>query len=243
MIIKQMRYLVLGILCFVFSTAGKASAEDILLVTHEFRPYSWVDKVGIYKGASVEIADLLFKKAEISKKWRIMPLKRAYGYVKKTPNTCLFPLQRNQEREADFQWVSPIMINRFAFYSSVANDISIRTLEDLNNFKVASYLGSGLKEYLDGFGIKTIEAIKDEVAANMVSLGRADVWATDVFSEPYTSELINKKFNKKFVFFTSIGAMACHQSLSKETINRLQTELSALYRNLEIAKIVRRYER
>lgn len=240
---KSLRHFFWMIGLFGVMAANHLMAEEILLVTHEFRPYSWVDKKDdSYKGVSIEIADLLFEKAEITKKWRIMPLKRAYGYVKKTPNTCLFPLQRNQEREADFQWVSPIMINRFAFYTPLENDVSIRTLEDLSNYKVASYLGSGLKEYLDGFGIKTIEAIKDEVAANMVSLGRADVWATDEFSEPSTSKMINKQFSKKFVFFTSIGAMACHQSLSPQTIRRLQAELSGMYRRLEIAKIVRKYE-
>jgi len=223
--------------------ASLSSAQEITLVTHEYKPYSWVNESGDITGLTVEIANLMFEKANLQKKWKIVPSKRAYNHVKRTPNSCIFPLQRNQEREADFKWVSPIMINRFGFYTPEGSELDIRTLADLQDLKVVSYLGSGLKEYLDGFGITTIEAFKDDVAANMVSIGRVDVWATDVFSVPYNLETSETKFEEKFIFFTSIGAMACHRSMSDETIKSLQDELFALYQSLEIAKIVRRYER
>jgi polar amino acid transport system substrate-binding protein len=231
-----------GWLLCLFS-CGLLAKEEITLVTHEYKPYSWVEESGDATGLTVEIANLMFQRANIEKSWKFMPSKRAYSYAKNKPNTCVFPLQRNQEREADFQWVGPIMINRYAFYTLEGSGIRLENLADLKRYKVVSYLGSGLREYLQGFGISTIEALKDEVAATMVSIGRVQVWATDVFSVPYTIEQQENTFDQQFVFFTSISAMACHQSMSKELIDQLQAELTQLYLTQEIAKIVRRYER
>ncbi|GLQ32519.1 substrate-binding periplasmic protein [Litoribrevibacter albus] len=220
------------------------SGEVITLVTHEYKPYSWVDNAsGEVKGLTVEIANLMFERAKVKKSWKIMPSKRAYNYAKSKSNTCIFPLQRNQEREADFKWVGPIMINKYAFYTLADADIALETLEDVKKYTVVTYLGSGLREYLSGFGINTIEALKDEVAATMVSIGRVPVWATDVFSAPYTIGQQTKAFDEEYVFFTSLSAMACHRGMSDEMVNRLQSELTQLYKTQEIAKIVRRYER
>ena len=172
-----------------------------------------------------------------------MPSKRAYQYAKSTNNSCMFPLQRNQEREADFQWVGPIMINRYAFYTLQNNAIQLDRLNDLKSLKVVTYLGSGLKEYLSGFGIRVIETLEDDMAATMVSIGRANVWASDELSASYILESQKEKFDQEFVFFTSISAMACHLSMPKTLVRRLQKELTGLYQSQEVAKIVRRYQR
>ncbi|MFC3153081.1 substrate-binding periplasmic protein [Litoribrevibacter euphylliae] len=218
-------------------------ADIVTLVTHESKPYAWVDESGHINGMTVDIANLIFQRANIKKNWKLMPSKRAYRYAKTNINTCIFPLQRNQEREADFQWVGPIMINRYAFYTLENSTIELNTLADLKSFKVVTYLGSGLKEYLSGFGIRVIETLQDDMAATMVSLGRANVWAADVYNVPYMLEAQEHKFDEEFIFFTSISAMACHLSMPESLIADLQEELTGLYRTLEIAKIVRRYER
>jgi polar amino acid transport system substrate-binding protein len=240
MFVKRNLILYLSIflsLCF------QVQASEVTLVTHEYKPYSWVDEKGEIRGLAVDIADLVFERSGIKKSWKIVPLKRAYKQAQTIENTCIFPLQRNQEREADFKWLSPILINRYAFYTPKGRDMKLRTLADLKGLKVVSYLGSGLSEYLNGFGIHTIETFKDNLAANMVSIGRADVWATDIFSKPYIVESRRLEFDQKFIFFTSIGAMACNRKMPQGLVDTLQKHLSELYRNGEIAKIVRRYVR
>lgn len=227
----------------VMPTGSVWAAETVTLVTHESKPFAWLDKSGKIQGLTVDIANRIFERANIKKKWKLMPSKRAYRYAKSQSNTCIFPLQRNQEREADFQWVGPIMINRYAFYTLEGSALELNSLADLESLKVVTYLGSGLKEYLGGFGIRVIETLQDDMAATMVSIGRAHVWAADVYSAPYQLDTQKQKFDEKFIFFTSISAMACHLSMPKSLIADLQDELTHLYRTLEIAKIVRRYER
>jgi polar amino acid transport system substrate-binding protein len=221
--------------------ASEEQKAELVLVTHNLAPYSWLDDKGKMKGLTVEVADLLFEAADVSKRWRVMPQKRAYNYVKATPNTCVFPSQRNQEREASYRWISPMLITRYAAFAPKGSAIKVRTLQDMQAYKVVTQLGSGIKEYLTAFDIDVIEVVKDEQAAAMVTLGRADLWAADILSKVHLQGALKTDFDQQFVFFTSISAMACHRDVPEHLIKHLQAHLSELYRSQKVSKIVRKY--
>ena len=230
----------------VFLSPRLWADNELLLVTHNAPPYSSVSATGEMQGLSVEVADLLFENIGMNKKWLLMSRKRVHLFVAKTPNSCVFPSQRNQEREASFKWVSPMLITRFAFFSNADSTTSVRTLADLTELRIVSTLGSGVKEYLDGFGISTMEVVQDEQAASMLALGRADLWAADVLSAKYltnfTDITFGKAFKQQFIFFTSISAMACNRNVSDAMISLFQSHLSELYRSKKIADIEQKYQ-
>lgn len=235
---------VVYILCVILSVNAWADAlsdTELLLVTHKIPPYSWPDEDGVMQGLTVEIADLLFESAGVAKRWRVMPQKRAYNYVKTTPNTCVFPSQRSQEREASYRWVSPILITQYAVFAHQDRSIRVRTLQDMQNYKVVTQLGSGIKEYLVEFGIDVIEVVKPEQAMAMVSLGRSDLWATDILSKVHVQSPSKNDFGQQFIFFTSISAMACNRNVPEALIQHLQAHLSDLYKGQKVSKIVQRY--
>lgn len=231
--------ILMGTILGAMSLSSAVQAEKFVLYTEELPPYSF--KSGDRRGAAIDIASTLFERAGLDYEVKITPWKRAYVTVENTANTCLFPAQRNQEREASFQWVSPLYISQTAFYGMKGDGLEIRTLNDAKGLKIGSYNGSAAAEYLEGFGYDVKTVAHDKQNIMKLSRNRVDLWASDTLSVIHQSKVQNQELDQKLVYFTTLRALACSLDIPRATVDKLQMVLNSMYGDGTIDKIMVSY--
>ncbi|CAH0536320.1 substrate-binding periplasmic protein [Vibrio marisflavi] len=224
----------------LFSTA--VQAETFTLLTEALPPYAYKSN-GQLKGVAVDIVSQLFRNAGFDYKVRIVPWKRAYTIAYEQSNTCVFPVQRNQEREAEFHWVSPLLITQTAFYTNANSKVEIRTLNDVANLNIGSYLGSATAQYLESQGFKVEETTRDEQNILKLKSKRIDVWATDVLVANYLlkQEKLSKEIKNRLAYFSTLRGLACNKTASSSDIDRLSDELRKMYLDGSVERIIKKY--
>jgi polar amino acid transport system substrate-binding protein len=230
-----------SILILLILTLSNVNAKVFTLYTEKLPPYSSVINNKI-QGLSVDIITELFKRSELEIDFQILPLKRAILMTIQEPDSCVFPLERNQEREVDFKWVSPVQISKNAFYVLNDSPIDIRTLADVKNYVVGSYLGSATANYLAEQGIKTSEVSYDAQNIKMLISNRIDIWASDTLVADFLlSENGDKSIEKELIYFTTLRALACNLNFPSRAHETLENNLAAMYRDGTILKLMAKY--
>lgn len=221
----------------LFMPIGSLHAESLKVVTFIEKPLIYQEK-GEPVGVVVDVVKELFRQAGIDYSLRLMPPKRALFTTVETDGFCVFPIARSQEREALFRWVSPILISRHGLFSGPNHPIKLKTLEDARPFKIGSYLGSGVGEYLENQGFNVEYAGRNELSARKLQKNRIDLWVSDIKSAKY---LINSErlsiAEPELVFFTTVRAMACNLNTDPAVVKQLQKTITQMYRNGDVEKI------
>lgn len=211
-------------------TLSNALAEKINVITYEESPYAvMVGKT--QKGLLVDMLEEMFSRSGLQYELRFMPLKRAIATAKFKSDYCVLPIVRSQEREANFQWVSPVLVSRYGLFSQQGESIPLVTLSDAKDYKIGSFLGHGIGEYLIDLGFDVEFTALSVQNVQKLKRGRFELWAEDLIS---ARELMKKQgeifAQPELVFYTSLRAMACNKSLPAEQIEKLSTALIAMYR-------------
>jgi polar amino acid transport system substrate-binding protein len=126
-------------------------AKKLEIITHDFPPFSYLNKDGELSDMSVEILtaalkDMNFTDYTIS----IYPWSRALKSVSNKPNYLLFPFARKKNREANFIWAGkagPRKISLFKLRSrkDITNN---QALKHYQNLWVASMRGTAYTKAL-----------------------------------------------------------------------------------------------
>lgn len=238
----NLRNAVLAIaISFLLPVCAFAKQSNTLnLLTYEESPLVMLGDNGA-EGLIVEVIKLLMQRADVDYKIRFMPPKRIIVKAEHTANFCAFPISRSQEREARFQWVSPILISRHAFYSQEKHTHPLRMMKDAKSLRIGSALGDGVGEYLEGLGYNVDNTRRNELNAEKLALQRVDLWLADTISAPYLAKKRGITLNSpELVFFTTLRSMGCHKSVDPLLIAKLQNTLIEMYRDGTINKL---YER
>ncbi|UZE96410.1 substrate-binding periplasmic protein [Alkalimarinus alittae] len=226
------------LLCWgLLAVSVSIHAKPLNVVTFIEKPLIY-QKGGEPVGVVVDVVKEIFRQANIEYNLRLMPPKRALFTTAEADGYCVFPIERSQEREALFKWVSPIVISRHGLFSAPGKPISIKTLEDAKPYKLGSYLGSGVGEYLENLGFNVEYATRNELSARKLLKSRVDLWVSDIKSAKY---LINSErlpiTEPEIVFFTTIRAMACNLNVDPSIVKQLQKTVTQMYRNGSAEKI------
>lgn len=224
------------------SLVSPAFAATFLLLTEELPPYSIKNSSG-GTGASIDIVSKLFTRVGFDYKIKVIPWKRAIVTALRNNNTCVFPMQRNQEREASYQWISPILITYTGLYTLRDSPHKLITLDDAKGLKIGTYNGSAVAEYLSSWGYDVKMTPKDAPNIKKLRSKRIDVWAADTLSAKYLAkkhEMTNIK--EQLVYFSTLRALACNINVSDMKISKLQQELKLMYTDGTIEKILSKYQ-
>ena len=227
-------------LLFFLALPFQAGADhfDLHLLAHKNAPYVYTEGETI-TGTAVKVVDELMARAKLSHSVDIVPAKRALIMAIKNTHTCIFPVERSQEREAQFSWVSPIVISRHGFFKRIGDEtLNIRTLTDAQPYVIGSYLGSGISEYLKNFKFNVDLVADNEANIYKLKAKRIDLWASDILSAKYMMfEKREEVAELAMSFFITLKGMACHRSVPEETIERLSQELKGMYQDGTIETI------
>jgi polar amino acid transport system substrate-binding protein len=214
----------------------------VTLYTNVQPPY--VDVInGQASGMMIDLIEQLFTRAEVEYSIEFVPWRRAFLTAQTEQNSCVFPVQRSQEREPLLHWIGPIQITKTGFYTLEKDNFSIRTIADVEGYTIGSLAGGVAAEYLAAQGIHTSET--SENFPNLLMLGshRIDIWASDTVTADYIihTQGGDKKIRKSLEFFTTLRALGCHLDVDQSTIDQLSRSLKSMYQDGTIDKILMRY--
>lgn len=230
--------MIIASLCFI---SMSLQASTFTLLTEELPPYA-MKQGGKPAGATVEIVSTLFERAGLKYTVKIQPWKRAYESAQKNSNTCVFPVQRSQEREVLFHWISPIVITQTAFYTHEDSTQSIRSLNDVKDLRIGSYKGSNAADYLTSQGYELALTPKDAPNIQKLNSKRIDVWAADTITSKYLMKQKNiNNIKEQLVYFTALRALACGLDTSESDIAKLSGELKKMYTDGSVEAVMNKY--
>lgn len=223
------------------SLAPNSMDQKLTLITYSDWPYASMEQ-GKPQGLLIDVVLELFRRAQIDFDFRFYPLKRGMLTVKKRPFHCVFPVDRNQEREAFYTWVSPIQISRYGLFSGPTLTVPLTTLNDAKALSIGSFLGTGIGDYLSELGFQVELTALGEHNLNKLVRQRIDLWASEMVSATRLMEKHKVDLGEpELVFFTSVRALACSDDLPTEYIDRLQLALTAMYRDGFMSELYGKY--
>ncbi|MEK1905996.1 MAG: ABC transporter substrate-binding protein [Pseudomonas sp.] len=103
-------------------------AAELRLLTEEAPPTSYLE-AGKPTGYAVAVVEALIQRTGQAAHIELLPWTRAYHLAKNEPDTALFSMVRTEEREAQFQWVGPILQGSTRFYSLRSSHLTVDSLE------------------------------------------------------------------------------------------------------------------
>lgn len=240
----RFKCLLAGVMLLLGSPLQADDGHTIDLVSFEEPPYVMLSN-GVPKGLVVDYVAALMARAGLRYRLDILPAKRALLYALSQKNACVFPIERSQEREVDFHWISPILISRHGFFQH-PNDKPVRmhVLEDAkkrdnaSTARIGSYLGSGIGAYLESLDFEVDYAAANDANIHKLMARRIDLWASDDVSARYIAANHSIELTApSLVFFTTIRAMGCHASMPPEVIEALHDALQSMHRDGSFKRI------
>jgi len=241
----MMKTIVMSLIGFILSIlASSVYATTFTLLTEELPPYSIRGSDGSNgTGASIDIISELFTRAAFDYEIIIVPWKRAMRMSLSDENTCIFPMQRNQEREATYHWVSPILITQTGFYTRKDSPHRLVTIDDAKGLIIGTYNGSAVAEYLTSWGYNVYVTPRDAPNIQRLIKKRIDIWAADTLVAKYlaTKHKITK-MKEQLVYFSTLRALACNTKVPEMKVNKLRQELKLMYTDGTIEKIISKYK-
>lgn len=223
--------------------ASNASAF-LKFVTFIDPPYIFDPKETNQKGLVEVILDHLMAEIDVKYTLQILPAKRAEIVARTTENTCILPIEKSQEREVLFSWVSPVIVSQHGFFTMPSNDhIKLSNLNDAYPYRIGSYLGSGIGAYLDSFEYKVDYAAQNQANIQKLKMNRIDLWASDILSAQHISKHAKIEIShSKLDFFTTLRAIGCHLNVNNEVILAMQDQLQAMYRDGTMYNLVQKFK-
>lgn len=223
-------------------TVCTAQAAPLTLMTEEYAPFNFHDKRGRLTGLSTEIVRTMMEQARIPYTMELMPWMRAVTLAESTPNHCVFSTSRIAERETRFHWIGPLASNDWTLWAlaPVANPPA--SIYEVKGKRVGSYLGDGGVEYLERRGIEVDAAPRDSLNPRKLQMKRIDYWAAGAFSARYMMDrqgihdVVPVMVIEKVLMY-----LACHPSLSRDTVDFLNRTMAAMEKDGTAHRIRAKY--
>ncbi len=138
--------------------------KKVIICTTIEPPYQIQEQGHPLTGVSVELVQLMLKKAGLDMKIEVYPWSRAYEMAQTQPNVILFSILRNPQREKLFKWVGALHPFQVFFYRLKDRpDIVVNTLADAKKYKIGVLRDDSRNIYLrsQGFGANLEEVTSD----------------------------------------------------------------------------------
>ncbi len=216
---------ILSLFVCLFSVAVFAKTPTLQTVSTE-RNLLQYQINGQLKGPSAEIYKMLMAESGLSISVDFMPWARAYQTAETTPNTIIFSIIRNDEREDKFHWLIPVseLIQTFIGKSadtskkqySLARIRSKLTVVERNTFGHIMLLNKG---FIEGENLYVVSSAK--AAIRLFFEGKVDF----IFTEPNVIRSKIKQYNLKETDLVMAPILGKAKRQSYIAINKSSDEL------------------
>ena len=230
--------------CFSLLLALPLSASALNLYTEEYPPFNMSDaKTGALSGISVDKVVMLMQRANQAYSIKSMPWTRSYQMALQQEHSCVFSTTRTPEREAQFQWVGPLVHNNWVVFARADDSRVPKQLEDLRPYVVGGYQNDAVAEFLKHNGFEVDLAMNDADNPRKLLHKRFDFWAT---GEMLGTWLIQRSHLQGqivplFTFKQTDMYLACHLKMPAQKITYFNQILRQMERDGSTQAIERKY--
>ena len=225
--------------------------ESLNWITEEYPPFNYRDpKTGDISGIAVETLSLIFAKLGVSSeniKFKIYPWARGYHNVLNDHGTVLFSTTYTTERLAKMKFVGPIAPNVVAVIAAKSSQLSVKSIEDLNQLKIGVVRDDIGEQLLISRGVKPHAIDRLNSGLSMVkklASGRIDAVA---YAHATTQILFNtaninpEEFQIIYVLKASHMGYAFHQSTDERILEPMRKALDELINDGTLAQLQTKY--
>jgi polar amino acid transport system substrate-binding protein len=215
-------------------------AEDLLVITHELKPFVWSDRQGQLHGSAYDVvASILTRMGDDAGGIKYYPFARAIRAVATQGNVAVFPVARTSDREHSFKWVGPIATSGVYLYTRMSNTVPLNSLMDAKALKTIGVgNGNASMRLLEKAGFANLTPVNDEgMLIKMLFTGRVD--AAPVSELVMDSAIKDNNFDEKQVIKTDLKLyestlyLAFSLSTPDEVIVKWQAAFEAVKRREE----------
>lgn len=170
------------------------------------------------------IVDEMLKRANINYTIELLPWKRALSLTRRSPNTCLFAMDRTPDRENKFLWVSPLYEGRWAFFKRPDSPLELESLADIAPYQIATVSGYASANALQETGHERILNAGTNVdAVRLLFHGRVDLLLTGAVEIPYIAKEANTPLPLEALPFKNVStSMGCSLDTDPDLMRNLQ---------------------
>ncbi len=219
------------------------------LLTENFPPYNMerngknFGKDENIEGIATDIVREMFRRADIDYTLTLrFPWERVYQQVLTKPNFGVFVMSRSAEREDLFKWVGPIGPDDWVLLARNDSTITLQTLEDARQYKIGSYKGDVITEYLENHAIEPTSALRDQENALKLDRGQIDLWATGDHAGRYLAAQEGVRNLKTILRFNRADLyLAFNKETDDAVVAQLQQALDAMRAQGEIEQYFNKY--
>ena len=175
--------------------AAAQENEKFYIFTENYPPYNadttgkgFAHKAEDISGICTDMVKAMMSRLDYDFIMKMRDWSLAYNWVKGRENHGLFCTARTEERENQFQWVGPLASIKWTLFAAPGSDITLNSLDEARQYKIAGYKGDVMSDYLIGEGFDVITNVSGEQNARRLTLGQADLWVTDGAVGPLVAE-------------------------------------------------------
>jgi len=230
-----------ALMALLFSSSA-AAEQSIKVVAAEFPPLT-TNAGGQPGGVVLEIVREAGKKAGIPLEFSFLPWQRAQMEVQAKNDTLIIPFTRMPSREAQYQWVAPVL-EFHTVLVTLANPPA--SIEEARKLVVGYVRGTSFKDEAERGGFPYVEETTDDVLnARKLKLGRIGAWiTTDLMAQGVYRQAGFDPAELKYgptLGPIKISYVAASHDFPKETAKKLANAINQMKEDGSYQAIVKRY--
>ncbi|WP_249975907.1 substrate-binding periplasmic protein [Vreelandella olivaria] len=209
------------------SAAAWAQIPPLTINTEEYPPFNYRDSHGAVAGTATQLLRSALSQAGIEARFRVLPWARAYTEATLRDYHCVYSTTRTEAREALFHWVGPLVVNEWSVFGLAERQLKLTDLNDLRYWRVGSFRADAVGDYVANQGIEVLRAPSERENIARLEAGFLDVIVTGKATGEFIAKEQNIALQHLLTFFYAPLYLACHPSVPREMIERIQTHLDA----------------
>jgi polar amino acid transport system substrate-binding protein len=227
-----------------------AEGERFYIFTENYPPYNasttgegFAHEAEDITGICTDMVKAMMSRLDYNFIMKMRDWSLAYNWVQGRENHGLFCTARTEERENEFQWVGPLASIRWTLFAAPDSDITLNSLEDARNYKIAGYKGDVMSDYLIAEGFDVITNVTGEQNPRRLVLGQADLWVTDGAVGPLVAEEVHgiEGLKPVLVFRETPMYLAVSNETDEAVVNDLQGAIDEARDAGELSAILAEY--
>jgi polar amino acid transport system substrate-binding protein len=209
------------------------AATELTAVTESLPPLNYEEN-GMVTGYATELLQATVQTAKIKTRIDLLPWARAYQTVLAQPNTLIYSITRNPERESLFEWIGPISPRQIFLYKlRERKDVSVKTLADASNYQIGLVREmAASKDFVKLSGIAENKVdYAPTVESNMkkLFLRRVDLIVSQDWSAAFLAKSLNRKPEELEPVLLLNGTHSYYFAFNKQSDPALVAKLRAAF--------------
>ena len=218
-----------------------AAAADVLhLTTEQYAPFNF-DEGGQIKGLGADQVKEVMRRSGVAYDMELLPWSRAIGLAREKPMTCVFTTAHTVDRDNQFKWVEPLLVERTLLIRAAGSGVNPRNLAAATAYRTGTQTGDYTVELLQNAGFGDIDLARDlDLTLKKLLSGRVDLMAV---SESFFHRLRNQGIavEEVAVLHEQVFSVACSLQTPDAIVARMQKALTAMIAEGVQAEIIARY--